>query len=180
MKPPGSDSASPAPAPTPTPTPKPAPVAPAKSIRQLALEVIDGRWGTGADRKRRLGASYRAVQNEVNKILNVDKRVPSRKTVGQLADEVIGGHWGNGNTRYQRLKAAWYDAKAVQAAVNKKLGVGGGSSKPKSSRKTAYQVAQDIVAGRGNWGNGRTRQRRLKKAGYSYNAVQSYVNRLMR
>ena len=48
----------------------PAPVA--KSIDQLAHEVIHGKWGFGADRKKRLteaGYDYDAVQERVNEIL---------------------------------------------------------------------------------------------------------------
>ena len=45
---------------------------PKKSIKQLANEVIDGNWGVGSDRKKRLesaGYSYKQVQDEVNKQL---------------------------------------------------------------------------------------------------------------
>lgn len=44
-----------------------------------------------------------------------------KKSVAQLAAEVIAGKWGNGPVRIQRLTAAGYDAKAVQAEVNKLL-----------------------------------------------------------
>lgn len=43
-----------------------------KTIHDIALEVIDGKWGTGSDRKKLLteaGYNYREVQNEVNNIL---------------------------------------------------------------------------------------------------------------
>lgn len=45
---------------------------PDKTIHELALEVIAGKWGSGAVRKSRLtkaGYDYNAVQNEVNAIL---------------------------------------------------------------------------------------------------------------
>lgn len=45
----------------------------AKSVDQIAQEVIQGKWGNGADRKKRLSAAgydYDAVQKAVNKILN--------------------------------------------------------------------------------------------------------------
>lgn len=48
--------------------PKPA----KKSTEELAKEVIDGKWGTGADRKKKLeeaGYNYQEVQNRVNQIL---------------------------------------------------------------------------------------------------------------
>lgn len=43
-----------------------------KSIDELAYEVIDNKWGTGEDRKRRLteaGYDYQAIQKRVNEIL---------------------------------------------------------------------------------------------------------------
>ena len=43
-----------------------------KTVMTLAREVIAGKWGNGADRKRRLeaaGYSYTAVQKQVNKLL---------------------------------------------------------------------------------------------------------------
>lgn len=45
-----------------------------KSIEELALEVLDGKWGNGADRKKNLeaaGYDYRKVQDQVNKILKI-------------------------------------------------------------------------------------------------------------
>ena len=41
-------------------------------IRVIATEVIDGRWGDGDDRKRKLtkaGFNYEVVQREVNRQL---------------------------------------------------------------------------------------------------------------
>lgn len=46
---------------------------------------------------------------------------PEQKTVKEIAKEVISGKWGAGDDRVQRLTAAGYDAKAVQAEVNKQL-----------------------------------------------------------
>lgn len=43
-----------------------------KTVDQIAKEVIAGKWGVGADRKRRLeqaGYNYRTVQDRVNEIL---------------------------------------------------------------------------------------------------------------
>ena len=46
--------------------------APAKTVDELAQEVLDGKWGNGADRKKRLteaGYNYAAVQEAVNKLV---------------------------------------------------------------------------------------------------------------
>jgi hypothetical protein len=51
---------------------------PEKTITEIAREVIDGKWGNGAERKRRLteaGYDYDAVQAEVNRILSEAKPV---------------------------------------------------------------------------------------------------------
>ena len=45
-----------------------------KSIEELAREVIDGKWGSGPERKKRLtdcGYNYNAVQAEVNRLLKL-------------------------------------------------------------------------------------------------------------
>ena len=51
---------------------KPVVAAPTKSIDTIAKEVIDGKWGNGADRKARLtaaGYDASAVQKKVNELL---------------------------------------------------------------------------------------------------------------
>jgi hypothetical protein len=61
----------PANSPAPSP-PKPAPAPARKSVKEIAQEVIDGKWGNGAERKERLqraGYAYAAVQNAVNDLL---------------------------------------------------------------------------------------------------------------
>src|SRR5690606_7696472 len=47
--------------------------APSKNVDTLAMEVIAGKWGNGAERQRRLtaaGHDYNAVQARVNAILS--------------------------------------------------------------------------------------------------------------
>lgn len=97
----------------------------AKSVTDIAKEVIAGKWGNGEDRKNRLrGAGYdpAEVQKMVNELLsNTPVKKPVKKTISQIADEVIAGKWGNGADRKKRLTEAGYDATAVQKEVNKKL-----------------------------------------------------------
>ena len=48
------------------------PIAPKKTVEQLAKEVIDGKWGNGEERKKRLteaGYNYNEVQKKVNQLL---------------------------------------------------------------------------------------------------------------
>lgn len=95
------------------------------------------------------------------------------KSIAQLADEVIAGKWGTNPSRASRLKAAGYDAAAVQAEVNRKLG-GGGTPAPPAG-KTNAQLAQEVL--NGSWGVNPDRKNRLQAAGYNYDAVQAEVNR---
>lgn len=90
-----------------------------KTIKELADEVIAGKWGVDEDRKQRLtkaGYDYYKVQEEVN-----NRLLPKKKTVTQLAKEVIQGKWGNGQDRYDRLTKAGYDYNKVQAKVNEMM-----------------------------------------------------------
>lgn len=78
----------------------------------LAMEVIGGKWGNGAERKQKLtaaGHEYWFVQKRVNEIIE------------RTVDEVIDGKWGNGAERKQKLTAAGHDAHMIQLLVNDKL-----------------------------------------------------------
>ena len=99
------------------------PSKPKKSVADIAKEVIQGLWGNGTDRMKRLesaGYNYNEVQNKVNQMLSGNASAPS-KSVDQLAREVIQGLWGNGADRKNRLTAAGYDYNAVQARVNQMM-----------------------------------------------------------
>ena len=92
-----------------------------KTIEELSKEVIDGKWGDGEDRKKRLeeaGYDYDAVQDRVNEILSKDKK----KSVVEIAKEVINGEWGNGDERKKKLEQAGYNYDTVQSKVNQLLG----------------------------------------------------------
>lgn len=91
-----------------------------KSVDELAQEVLDGKWGDGEDRKKRLeaaGYNYNAVQNRVNEMLAKPK-----KSVTEVAKDVINGKYDNGDERKKKLEAEGYDYDEVQAKVNQLLG----------------------------------------------------------
>ena len=90
-----------------------------KTIDELTQEVIDGKWGNGEDRRKRLeeaGYDYDKVQDKVNSILSIPK-----KSIETLAREVIEGKWGNGTERKNKLEKAGYDYNKVQDKVNELL-----------------------------------------------------------
>lgn len=96
---------------------------------------------------------------------------PGGKTVAQVAKEVIDGKWGNGSVRTSQLKSAGYDSVAVQKEVNRILS----GSKPTTPKKDVATIAQEVIDGK--WGNGDSRVKKLRAAGYDPNAVQIEVNK---
>ena len=91
-----------------------------KTIDELAQEVIDGKWGNGEDRKKRLeeaGYNYNKIQDKVNEILEGT----NKKSINEIAQEVIDGKWGNGTERKNKLEKAGYDYNKVQNKVNELL-----------------------------------------------------------
>lgn len=87
------------------------------------------------------------------------------KTIWQLADETIAGLHGTGAARQKALGSNY---AAVQAEVNRRLGVGPVAAKPKS----IAQLADEVIAGK--YGSG---DARVKALGGNYAAVQAEVNR---
>lgn len=88
---------------------------PVTDIHQLALEVIEGKYGNGEARKRALGAVYDEVQLEVNRILSTSYAEP-QSDLTVLAWDVMAGKYGNGLVRKIRLGNK-YDL--VQQEVNR-------------------------------------------------------------
>jgi hypothetical protein len=77
-----------------------------------ALDVLNGKYGNGEERRARLtaaGYDYWAVQNLVNGLcMGYDK----------VARDVIDGKYGNDKARYDALTKAGYNAQLVQDIVN--------------------------------------------------------------
>lgn len=97
--------------------------APKRSIDEVAKSVINGDYGVGDDRVKRLtaaGYDAKAVQARVNEMLT-GKTTTTKKSIATIAKEVIKGKWGNGADRKKKLTAAGYDYDAVQKEVNKQL-----------------------------------------------------------
>ena len=77
-----------------------------------ALDVMNGKYGNGEERKMRLAAAgydYWAVQHLVNGLA---------KGYDKVARDVIAGKYGNDVARVRALQAAGYDAALVQDIVN--------------------------------------------------------------
>lgn len=76
-----------------------------KSVDQIAQEVIDGKWGTGENREKKLiaaGYDYAAVQKKVNELMakkepaKKKKKTPVSKKIVNLAAKQL----GNGYKKY--------------------------------------------------------------------------------
>lgn len=104
------------------------------SNQAVAKEVVQGKWGNGADRVKRLqqaGYNPKQVQYEVNKLLRPIN-------FHQLVDEVLAGKHGNGEERIKAIRRLGHDPVKIQEAVNQKM---------KSSQTTIAVSKQQAVGG---------------------------------
>ena len=126
--------------------------APAGSALDLAVGVMQGKYGNGDARKFALGSRYSEVQGFIDHI--------SSASADMLVNETKSGKYGNGDTRKVVLGSRYTE---VQNKINAAF-----------ARKSNEQIAQEVLAGR--WGNGNDRKNRLSAAGYDYNTIQNIVN----
>lgn len=126
------------------------------SLLELVAQVQEGKFGTGEERKRKLGDRYDEVQQMINYIYGA--------STDTLATQVITGKYGSGELRKRVLGKRYNE---VQKVVNQKL----------SGMKDVTTVAKEVINGK--WGNDPERTKRLRAAGYDSVAVQKEVNRLL-
>lgn len=77
---------------------------------EIVVDVMNGKYGNGDERKQKLGTRYEEVQEFINHITSAN--------INTLVDEVIAGKYGNGDTRKIVLGTRYEE---VQAKVNEKL-----------------------------------------------------------
>ncbi len=91
-----------------------------KTVDEVAQEVIDGKWGNGTERQKKLeaaGYGYRTIQDRVNElVLNNDAA-----TIEKVAREVIAGKYGNYPQRKTKLEAMGFNYRTIQDKVNELL-----------------------------------------------------------
>lgn len=75
---------------------------PVKTTDELVKEVLKGKYGTGEERKKKLGRRYNEVQRRVNEVL-------------RLARKAVNGDYGNGAVRKKKLGK---DYNIVQWVIN--------------------------------------------------------------
>lgn len=83
--------------------------APAKTVEELAKEVLDGKWGNGEDRKKALtaaGYDYTAVQNKVNELVaDGNASDPGYTEYTVVKGDTLSGIAAKYGTTYQALAA---------------------------------------------------------------------------
>lgn len=93
--------------------------APKKTLEEVAKDVLNGKYGNGSARKRKLiseGYDYAEVQAKVNELLEAKSK--TKKTTTEIAKEVLDGKWGNGSARKKALTDAGYNYATIQRKVN--------------------------------------------------------------
>ena len=100
----------------PKPTPKPTTKAQASvsglGIEQLATNTVNGAYGNGEERKKKLGKLYDSVQIVINERY---KAISASESHRLLAKEVLKGNLGNGDERKKNL-GSYYNT--VQGLIN--------------------------------------------------------------
>ena len=88
----------------PKPTPKQTPKAQASvnglGIEQLATDTVNGKYGNGEERKKKLGKLYDSVQIVINERF---KAISASESHRLLAKEVLKGNLGDGDERKKNL-----------------------------------------------------------------------------
>lgn len=123
-----------------------------RTDKDIAVEVIAGKWGKGAARKKALGAKYDKIQTAVNYYLTEGDK-GRQAYLRSAAAYVLKGFAGSGNVRKKFFGKNYND---VQAKVN-----------------WVILAAKDVIAGK--YGSG---EERKKKLGADYDLVQAQVNRI--
>jgi len=74
----------------------------------------------------------------------------------------------NAESMQKNLKAKGFDAFITTQT---------GTAVATATKKSIDEIAKEVI--RGDWGNGAEREKKLKAAGYDYDAVQKRVNELL-
>ena len=83
----------------------------AKSVTDIAKEVIAGKWGNGADRKNKLtsaGYNYSDVQAAVNSILGGSSSKPATSTSNNSSTSVATSATNQQKCCWCAVNKSWY------------------------------------------------------------------------
>jgi hypothetical protein len=74
--------------------------------------------------------------------------------------------------------SGWYRSSKKEKRASQKEEPKKETPKKPAKKKSNEEIAKEVIAGK--WGNGEARKKKLKAAGYDYDAVQKIVNKLAR
>ena len=135
------------------------------SLRYLADRVIEGDFGNGDERKKKLGNLYPIVQNIVNEKVSCSKRHPVNDSlIEQVAKNALKGVFGSIEERKTNLD---YIYPRVQAKIIEIV-------QEELKSKTIREIVEEVIQGK--YGNGMDRKDLL---GDLYKIIQNEVNILL-
>lgn len=117
-----------------------------KTTAQIVAEVINGKWGTGDDRKKKLeaaGYDYSIIQAEVNKKLK--SKTQKSYTVGDKV-KVTGTIYGNGNGTGGALKKQGATMYIVNIVDSKKYAYYIGVSSKKGGARQGWAKPSQLTS----------------------------------
>ena len=94
---------------------------------------------------------------------------------GKVGDQTGKESWVRSYYNYPWKMIIHYNGKLDSKESKSK--VPAKTTTKKTTKKSIDTIAKEVIAGK--WGNGETRKKKLKAAGYDYNAVQKRVNQLL-
>lgn len=84
---------------------------------------------------------------------------------------------GTDNERWEKLLIALGEKKAPKKNTKKTVTTTT-TTVTSTKKKSNTEIAKEVIAGK--WGNGADRKKRLKAAGYDYQAIQNIVNKMLK
>lgn len=156
-----------------------------KTIDELAHEVLEGKWGSGAARKTNLtkaGYDYDAVQAKVNEILKTNAeaaaaeqaRLEAEAKAAEEAARLAAEEEARKKAEEEARKKAEEEERLRREAEEARLIA---LAKIKEQGKLLQSLGQEIVDG--NWLLEKSETLNLEKPEYGYNAIQSQVDALL-
>ena len=175
-----------------------------KSVDEIAKEVVQGKWGAGEERKKKLtaaGYDYATVQAKVDQLMKGASSATSSSTIKECNAYLIkvtdsaGLNIRKGpGVNYTLVSDQICHPGGIYTIIAESVVAGQTWGKLKSgagwicltghtmkygvSTKTLEEVAKEVIQGK--WGAGNERAKKLTAAGYNYTAVQAKVNELLK
>lgn len=103
------------------------------------------------------------ISNNSNHKTNDKKKIKYKVQVGAFSDK------SKAMSMLNKLKSCGFDGIIVEENIKSE------KKNNDTTKKSNDEIANEVIHGK--WGNGEDRKKRLTKAGYDYNVIQSIVNK---